>query len=103
MTITNPKARDAYEREVEADSRVRMAVDEAFKSVRDALAGHGYKTAVDDLAENLVTDIFVYLAASNGWGYELTPKTKSCDSHDWKLNERINLMVCTKCGWGKKP
>ena len=67
MTVTNRVAREAYEKEVTADTRTGAAIDEAFDAVKDSLAGHGFKTANDDAAENLVTAIYIFLAESNGW------------------------------------
>ena len=67
MTIKNSVARKAYENSPEF---IKDAVDQAASAVLSAVVDNNLRADNTDLAENLVTEIFLYVCESNGIAWE---------------------------------
>ena len=64
MNAEQRAAHERYEHAQTANPVFAKAVDEAFRAVRDAIAGRGMDTAGDDRAEALVAAIVIYIEES---------------------------------------
>lgn len=62
MTIRDRELFDVYR----GKTSERIMIDECFDAVFEIIKSYGFVAAVDDRAENLVTEIFRYYVESNG-------------------------------------